>query len=142
MLNATSNLGGLLLFIIGGKVIWATGFVMMVGQFFGARMGSRLVLSKGQQLIRPNDCGRLSGDERQATVRQPWTGNSSMVRDQLMTTTHDYQQLISIFDGCFAEEFNTRLIKGDDEPIYLPADAEVPYNRIVFAPRFLCQRVA
>ncbi|MDI4740395.1 sugar transferase, partial [Salmonella enterica subsp. enterica serovar Kentucky] len=28
VLNATSNVGGLLLFIIGGKVIWATGFVM------------------------------------------------------------------------------------------------------------------
>lgn len=53
MLNATSNVGGLLLFIIGGKVIWATGFVMLVGQFLGARMGSRLVLSKGQKLIRP-----------------------------------------------------------------------------------------
>ena len=47
-----------------------------------------------------------------------------------MTNTHDYQQLVTIFDGCFADEFNTRLIKGDDEPIYLPADAEVPYNRI------------
>ena len=45
VLNATSNVGGLLLFIIGGKVIWATGFVMMAGQFLGARAGSRLVLS-------------------------------------------------------------------------------------------------
>lgn len=53
VLNATSNIGGLLLFIIGGKVMWATGFVMLAGQFFGARMGSRLVLSKGQKLIRP-----------------------------------------------------------------------------------------
>lgn len=53
VLNATSNVGGLLLFIIGGKVIWATGFVMMAGQFLGARAGSRLVLSKGQTLIRP-----------------------------------------------------------------------------------------
>ena len=52
VLNATSNVGGLLLFIIGGKVIWATGFVMMAGQFW-ARAGSRLVLSKGQKLIRP-----------------------------------------------------------------------------------------
>ncbi|ESC27605.1 hypothetical protein SEEA0292_01438, partial [Salmonella enterica subsp. enterica serovar Agona str. 0292] len=34
-------------------LIWATGFVMLVGQFLGARMGSRLVLSKGQKLIRP-----------------------------------------------------------------------------------------
>ncbi|WP_058912727.1 sulfite exporter TauE/SafE family protein [Entomohabitans teleogrylli] len=53
LLNATSNIGGLLLFIIGGKVVWGTGFVMMAGQFCGARMGSRLVLSKGQRLIRP-----------------------------------------------------------------------------------------
>lgn len=53
VLNATSNLGGLLLFVLGGQVIWGTGFVMMAGQFCGARFGSRLVLSKGQRLIRP-----------------------------------------------------------------------------------------
>ena len=53
VLIATSNVGGLLLFILGGKVVWATGFLMMAGQFIGARLGSRLVLSKGQQLIRP-----------------------------------------------------------------------------------------
>ncbi len=47
-----------------------------------------------------------------------------------MNSTHHYEQLIEIFNSCFADEFNTRLIKGDDEPIYLPADAEVPYNRI------------
>lgn len=52
-MNATSNLGGLLLFIIGGKVLWATGLVMMAGQFIGAHLGSRLVLSQGQKLIRP-----------------------------------------------------------------------------------------
>jgi elongation factor P hydroxylase len=40
-----------------------------------------------------------------------------------MNSTHKYEQLIEIFDGCFADDFNTRLIKGDDEPIYLPADA-------------------
>lgn len=53
-----------------------------------------------------------------------------------MNNTHHYEQLIEIFNGCFAEEFNTRLIKGDDEPIYLPADAQVPYHRIVFAHGF------
>ncbi len=53
-----------------------------------------------------------------------------------MNSTHKYEQLIEIFDGCFADDFNTRLIKGDDEPIYLPADDEVPYNRIVFAHGF------
>ncbi|MBF3314091.1 TSUP family transporter, partial [Leptospira borgpetersenii serovar Hardjo-bovis] len=53
VLNATSNFGGRLLFIIGGKVIWGTGLVMLAGQFCGARLGSRLVLSEGQALIRP-----------------------------------------------------------------------------------------
>ena len=36
-----------------------------------------------------------------------------------MNSTHHYEQLIEIFNSCFADEFNTRLIKGDDEPIYL-----------------------
>ena len=53
-----------------------------------------------------------------------------------MSTTHHYQQLIDIFEGCFFNDFNTRLIKGDDEPIYLPADAETPWHQIVFAHGF------
>lgn len=51
----------------------------------------------------------------------------------MSTTDHHYQHLITLFDGCFAQALNTRLLKGDDEPIYLPADDEVPYHRIVFA---------
>jgi len=47
--------------------------------------------------------------------------------------THHYEQLIAIFDQCFSQDFNTRLIKGDDEPIYLPADEQLDYHRIVFA---------
>ncbi|MCP2229900.1 sulfite exporter TauE/SafE family protein [Erwinia aphidicola] len=53
VLNFTSNLGGLLLFMIGGKVVWLVGLVMLVGQVCGARLGARMVLSKGQKLIRP-----------------------------------------------------------------------------------------
>lgn len=53
VLNFTSNLGGLLFFMFGGKVIWGTGLVMLVGAICGARMGARLVLSRGQKLIRP-----------------------------------------------------------------------------------------
>lgn len=49
---------------------------------------------------------------------------------------HHYQQLIDIFDGCFAYDFNTRLIKGKDKPIYLPADDATPWHRIVFAHGF------
>jgi len=51
----------------------------------------------------------------------------------MQTETHHYQQLIEIFDRCFADSLNTRLVKGDEEPIYLPADTLIPYHRIVFA---------
>ncbi|WP_437613771.1 sulfite exporter TauE/SafE family protein [Erwinia sp. V71] len=53
VLNFSSNLGGLLFFIFGGKVVWGTGLVMLLGAILGARVGARLVLSRGQQLIRP-----------------------------------------------------------------------------------------
>lgn len=53
VLNFTSNLGGLLLFMLGGKVVWGVGVVMLVGQVCGARLGARMVLTKGQTLIRP-----------------------------------------------------------------------------------------
>lgn len=49
---------------------------------------------------------------------------------------HQYQDLIAIFDACFVPDYNTRLIKGDDEPIYLPADETRPYNAIHFAHGF------
>ncbi|ELI8290447.1 elongation factor P hydroxylase [Yersinia enterocolitica] len=47
--------------------------------------------------------------------------------------THDYQQLIDIFNSCFSDEYNTQLVKGDDEPIYLPADEQFSYHRVIFA---------
>lgn len=50
-----------------------------------------------------------------------------------MTRQHHYQQLILLFDACFAKEYQTRLIKGDEEPVYLPADSESPWHRVVFA---------
>jgi elongation factor P hydroxylase len=53
-----------------------------------------------------------------------------------MSETHQYSQLIEIFNQCFSDEYNTRLVKGDDEPIYLPADETLPYHRIVFAHGF------
>lgn len=53
-----------------------------------------------------------------------------------MSQQHHYQDLIDIFDRCFMDDFQTRLIKGDDEPIYLPADDTSPWNRVVFAHGF------
>lgn len=53
ILNATSNLASLVIFSFTGHVLWGVGLVMACGQWFGAQIGSRLVISKGQYLIRP-----------------------------------------------------------------------------------------
>ena len=49
--------------------------------------------------------------------------------------SHDYRDLIHIFDGSFAA-YNTRLIRGDGEPVYLPADQNCDFHRIEFAHGF------
>lgn len=49
---------------------------------------------------------------------------------------HQYEDLICIFNQCFSSTLNTRLIKGDDEPIYLPSDEVTPYHAIHFAHGF------
>ncbi|WP_448213363.1 elongation factor P hydroxylase [Colwellia sp. MEBiC06753] len=46
---------------------------------------------------------------------------------------HYVNDIISIFDDTFFASYNTRLIKGGDEPIYLPANGECEYHQIVFA---------
>lgn len=50
--------------------------------------------------------------------------------------THEYQDLITIFNDTFLDQFNTKLELGGDEPIYLPADDEHPHHRIIFARGF------
>ncbi len=49
---------------------------------------------------------------------------------------HHYQDLITIFNRCFTEKYNTRLVKGGNEPIYLPAHENQPYHAIYFAHGF------
>lgn len=49
---------------------------------------------------------------------------------------HQASDLITIFNDTFALSHNTRLVKGDDEPIYLPANAQTPYHQVVFAHGF------
>lgn len=46
---------------------------------------------------------------------------------------HLYQDLITLFNECFVDTYNTRLVKGGDEPIYLPADENRDYHAIYFA---------
>jgi len=44
--------------------------------------------------------------------------------------------LIRLFDGLFSVSENTRLIAGEDEPEYLPADGSCSFHRIIFAHGF------
>jgi len=51
---------------------------------------------------------------------------------------HQYQDLIQIFHHTFYQEYNTQLVKGGDEPLYLPADSQLTngrclYHQIIFA---------
>ena len=46
---------------------------------------------------------------------------------------HHYQDLIRLFNGCFFDTYNTQLAKGEDEPLYLPADENRPHNTLLFA---------
>ena len=52
-MNFTSNFASLIFFILGGQVVWLAGLVMMVGQFIGANLGAKMVLTKGKAIIRP-----------------------------------------------------------------------------------------
>jgi len=49
---------------------------------------------------------------------------------------HRYLDLIHLFNQCFALDYNTRLVKGGDEPLYRPADEHQPYHAIFFAHGF------
>ncbi|WP_375055184.1 TSUP family transporter [Zobellella sp. DQSA1] len=53
LLNFTSNIASLLFFILGGQVAWVVGLSMALGQIVGARLGSKMVVTRGTSIIRP-----------------------------------------------------------------------------------------
>ncbi len=53
VMNFTSNLVALVFFLTNGFVSFPEGIAMGLGQFAGARFGSRLVISRGSRFIRP-----------------------------------------------------------------------------------------
>jgi uncharacterized protein len=53
LLNFTSNIAALVMFAIGGKIIWSIGLTMGLAQFAGAQIGARLAISNGAKIIRP-----------------------------------------------------------------------------------------
>lgn len=51
----------------------------------------------------------------------------------IVTMRHQYQDLIQLFYNTFFNDYNTQLVKGGDEPLYLPADENCQYHQIIFA---------
>lgn len=55
---------------------------------------------------------------------------------QAVEQEHRIEDIIALFNGCFLEQYNTRLVKGGEEPIYLPASARQPCHELHFAHGF------
>ena len=53
VMNFTSNILSLAVFLAMGNVHFVPGLVMAGGQFLGGRLGARLVLTRGAKLVRP-----------------------------------------------------------------------------------------
>lgn len=53
IMNFTSNIVALGVFMAGGNVLYSAGLCMAAGQVMGARVGSGLAIKKGAQFIRP-----------------------------------------------------------------------------------------
>lgn len=53
VMNFTSNIVSLAVFLVGGCVRFGPGLVMAVGQLLGSRIAAGLVLSRGARIIRP-----------------------------------------------------------------------------------------
>jgi elongation factor P hydroxylase len=50
--------------------------------------------------------------------------------------SHQVSDLIEIFNQCFQESYQTILVKGGDEPLYIPANTNHPYHQVIFARGF------
>jgi uncharacterized protein len=53
LLNFTSNIASLLMFMLGGNIVWAIGLCMGAGQIAGAQLGARVAIANGARVIRP-----------------------------------------------------------------------------------------
>jgi len=53
ILNFASNIASLIIFILGGKVVWVIGLSMAAGQILGGYVGASFVVKKGTKFIRP-----------------------------------------------------------------------------------------
>lgn len=51
--NSASNFTAMLIFLFSGKIVWSYGITMACGQLIGARIASKMIISKGNRFIRP-----------------------------------------------------------------------------------------
>ena len=61
---------------------------------------------------------------------------SSFENNVTQPKVHQVDDLIKLFERTFYADFNTKVVKGDDEPIYIPANEQCPYHQIIFAHGF------
>jgi uncharacterized membrane protein YfcA len=52
LVNTATNIGGLVVFALGGHVLWLFGVVLAVFNVIGAQIGARIVLSRGTGFVR------------------------------------------------------------------------------------------
>lgn len=53
VMNATSNIASLVIFLVHGSVHFGAGLTMGAGQLLGAKIGAGLVMKKGARFVRP-----------------------------------------------------------------------------------------
>ncbi len=53
ILNFSTNFASLIVFILGGHIVWKVGLAMIIGQSVGAYFGSHMVIKGGSKFIRP-----------------------------------------------------------------------------------------
>jgi len=53
LFNLSSNLGSVIVFILGGKMLWLLGLCMAIGSMTGGWIGSHTVMRFGAKVIRP-----------------------------------------------------------------------------------------
>ncbi len=51
--NAVTNVTSLIIFFLNSHIVWSAGIAMATGQLIGARLASRMIITKGNRLIRP-----------------------------------------------------------------------------------------
>ncbi len=46
---------------------------------------------------------------------------------------HHHSQVIDVFNQCFKDDLKTELVRGGQEPVYIPRSQYYPWNRVIFA---------